>query len=44
MVVGGVVVTRDGAHLTRAYAATLAPYLDRALVEILEGRADNSID
>lgn len=35
MVVGGVIVTRDGAHLTRAYAATLAPYLNDALVELL---------
>ncbi|NHI17467.1 acyltransferase family protein [Microbacterium excoecariae] len=31
MVQGGVIVTRDGAHLTASYAATLAPYLDRAL-------------
>lgn len=36
MVVGGVVVTRDGAHLTRTYAATLAPYFERALVGILD--------
>src|SRR5690606_28020850 len=36
MVVGGVIVTRDGAHLTRAYAATLAPYFERALTEIID--------
>lgn len=36
MVVGGVVVTRDGAHLTSTYAGTLAPYLDRELARILD--------
>lgn len=36
MVVGGVIVTRDGAHLTRTYAATLAPYLDRALAQFID--------
>lgn len=35
MVQGGVVVTRDGAHLTRTYAATLAPYLDRELARLI---------
>ena len=35
MVQGGVVVTRDGAHLTRTYAATLAPYLDGELARLI---------
>jgi len=35
MVQGGVIVTRDGAHLTRTYAATLAPYLDRELARLI---------
>jgi peptidoglycan/LPS O-acetylase OafA/YrhL len=35
--VGGVVVTRDGAHLTATFARTLAPYLDREISAILLG-------
>ncbi len=35
MVQGGVIVTRDGAHLTRTYASTLAPYLDRELARLV---------
>lgn len=34
-VVGGVLVYRDGGHLTATYAATLTPYLAGALVDIL---------
>jgi peptidoglycan/LPS O-acetylase OafA/YrhL len=37
MVVGGVITTRDGSHLTATYARTLAPYLDRELSQILGG-------
>lgn len=36
MVVGGVIVTRDGEHLTRTYAETLRPYLERELVAALD--------
>ncbi|WP_344060921.1 acyltransferase family protein [Microbacterium pumilum] len=34
--VGGVLVVRDGRHLTATFAHTLAPYLSRALVEALD--------
>jgi peptidoglycan/LPS O-acetylase OafA/YrhL len=37
MVVGGVVTTRDGSHLTATYARSLAPYLDREISAILGG-------
>ncbi|WP_221585418.1 acyltransferase family protein [Microbacterium sp. G2-8] len=36
MVQGGIVVTRDGGHLTRTYAATLAPYLDREMARRID--------
>ena len=36
MVVGGVIVTRDGFHLSATYARSLAPYLDRALAAMVE--------
>ncbi|HJB63655.1 MAG TPA: acyltransferase [Candidatus Microbacterium pullistercoris] len=38
MVVGGIIVTRDGNHLTRTYAETLRPYLERELVAAFDGR------
>jgi hypothetical protein len=37
MVVGGVITTRDGAHLTATYAHTLTPYIDRMLGDVLGG-------
>lgn len=37
LVVGGVITTRDGSHLTATYARTLAPYLDRTLGDLLGG-------
>lgn len=37
MAVGGVIVTRDGNHLTATFARTLAPYLDREIARILLG-------
>lgn len=37
MVVGGVITTRDGRHLSATYARTLTPYLDRQLGAILGG-------
>ncbi|WP_460722611.1 acyltransferase family protein [Microbacterium aureliae] len=37
MVVGGVITTRDGAHLTATYARTLAPYLDREIAAVVGG-------
>lgn len=37
LVVGGVITTRDGRHLTSTYAHTLTPYLDRRLGDILGG-------
>jgi peptidoglycan/LPS O-acetylase OafA/YrhL len=37
MVVGGVITTRDGAHLTATYARSLAPYLDREISGVLGG-------
>jgi peptidoglycan/LPS O-acetylase OafA/YrhL len=37
LVVGGVITTRDGRHLTATYAHTLTPYLDRKLGDILGG-------
>lgn len=36
MVVGGVIVSRDGFHLTNTFAHTLAPYLERELSSVLE--------
>jgi peptidoglycan/LPS O-acetylase OafA/YrhL len=35
MVVGGVVVTRDGGHLTATFARTLTPYLEQQISAIL---------
>lgn len=37
LAVGGVVVSRDGRHLTATYVRTLVPYLEAALVESLVG-------
>ncbi|WP_156760953.1 acyltransferase family protein [Microbacterium karelineae] len=36
MVVGGVIVTRDGQHLTRTFAQTLRPYLEREISRLVE--------
>jgi peptidoglycan/LPS O-acetylase OafA/YrhL len=36
MVVGGVIVSRDGYHLTDTFAHTLKPYLERELARIVE--------
>jgi peptidoglycan/LPS O-acetylase OafA/YrhL len=40
LVVGGVIVSRDGSHLTATYARTLKPYFERALLEVLPQPAD----
>ena len=34
-VIGGVLVRKDHGHMTRTYAETMAPYLDRALTPLL---------
>ncbi|GAA1749320.1 acyltransferase family protein [Agromyces humatus] len=35
-VIGNTIVTRDGLHLTRAFARTLIPYFDREITALLE--------
>lgn len=39
LAVGGVVVTRDGSHLTGTFASTLAPYLETELLRLVPAPA-----